>query len=94
MDSSGMNSVPSSQDLTADPTSPNYKVRCCSYCINCFIIHSMKLNKCWKKQKVQGRMDNLKTHALDTKKNKQKKNKTENEQHGPHTNTGAEILKH
>ena len=25
MDSSGMNSVPSSQDLTADPTSPNYK---------------------------------------------------------------------
>lgn len=23
-----------------------------------------------------------------------KKNKTENEQHGPHTNTGAEILKH
>ena len=36
-------------------------------------------------------MGNLKTHALDTKKNRQKKKKTENEKHGPHTNTGAEI---
>jgi hypothetical protein len=38
-------------------------------------------------------MGNIKTHALDTKKTKQKKQKL-NEQHGPHTNTGAEILKH
>lgn len=38
MDSSGMQSVPSSQDLTGDPTSSNYKVSICSKCINSYIV--------------------------------------------------------
>jgi hypothetical protein len=46
-------------------------------------------------EKTEGTRENgqYKDTCLDTKKTKQKKQKL-NEQHGPHTNTGAEILKH